>query len=369
MAQFCKKCGTAHTPDARFCDECGNAVNAAAAPAPAPAPAQVPMQAPALSGVKRRHVILAGGVLAVVIVAGGALAWLLAPEAASASSFGRAIDAHLAADEAARDKLICLTNLPYQKEEIRVASYDTSTRQWLDALVRSGLYTGPVEQSSGGWIAQSQFVYALAAPGKAALRGDKLCLAKGVKVSKVSGYEQVREIGGQPVAMATATLVLTDEAAWLAKSADRAVILQRLPQSDLEVRLPLALVDKQWQVTDRAQLNQAAMAMAGAMGNASGAQGPGMLDKLKGLFSFGGHPLVGKWKSATGEVLEFTKDTMIDEHGNASQATFASEGNVVTVVSEERGGVAMQISLSNSNNTATLLLGGMPIAVLQRVRD
>ena len=29
----------------------------------------------------------------------------------------------------------------------------------------------------------------------------------------------------------------------------------------------------------------------------------------------------------------------------------------------------MQISLSNSNNTATLMLGGMPIAVLQRVRD
>ena len=38
------------------------------------------------------------------------------------------------------------------------------------------------------------------------------------------------------------------------------------------------------------------MAMAGALGNASATQGPGMLDKLKGLFSFGGHPLVGKWK-------------------------------------------------------------------------
>ena len=366
MAQFCKQCGTAHTPDARFCDECGKAVNVASSPTPAPASAAVPVRA----GMQRRHLILAGGVLAVVIVAGGALAWLLAPEAASASSFSRAINAHLAADEAARDKLLCLTNLPYQKEEIRVASYDSSTRQWLDILVRSGLYAAPVEQSSGGWVAQSQFVYALAAPGKAALRGNKLCVAKGVKVAKVSGYEQVREMGGQQVAMATAKLALTDEATWLAKSADRALILQRLPHGDLEVELPLALVDKQWQVTDRAQLQQAAMsmAMAGALGKASATQGPGMLDKLKSMFSFGGHPLVGKWKSSTGQVLEFTKDSMI-ENGKTSKATFATEGNVVTIISEEGGGMAAQISLSNSNNTAMLTVGGMPIAAMQRVRD
>ncbi len=186
---------------------------------------------------QRRHVIIAGGVLAVVIVAGGALAWLLAPEAASASSFSRAIDAHLTADEAARDKLLCLTNLPYQKEEIRVASYDSSTRQWLDILVRSGLYAAPVEQSSGGWLAQPQFVYALAAPGKAALRGDKLCVAKGVKVAKVSGYEQVREMGGQQVAMATAKLALTDEAAWFSAIAgprtDPATLAARRPGSGI----------------------------------------------------------------------------------------------------------------------------------------
>ena len=364
MAQFCKQCGTAHTPDARFCDECGKAVNVASSPTPAPASAAVPVRA----GMQRRHLILAGGVLAVVIVAGGALAWLLAPEAASASSFSRAINAHLAADEAARDKLLCLTNLPYQKEEIRVASYDSSTRQWLDILVRSGLYAAPVEQSSGGWLAQPQFVYALAAPGKAALRGNKLCVAKGVNVAKVSGYEQVREMGGQQVAMATAKLALTDEATWLAKSPDRALILQRLPHGDLEVELPLALVDKQWQVTDRAQLQQATMAMAGAMRQASGAQGAGMLDKLKGLFSFGGHPLEGKWKAPMGGVLEFTRDSVI-ENDKVSKGTFATEGNVVTFAPEGAGGMAMQISLSNSNNTATLSIGGMPVAVLQRVRD
>ncbi|AQR66984.1 hypothetical protein BZG29_00390 [Janthinobacterium sp. LM6] len=364
MAHFCTKCGTAYVPGARFCDECGKAVNAAPSPAPAPVPAPVASAKPA--GVQRRHLILAGGALAVLIVAGGALAWLLAPEAASAGSFSRAIDAHLAADEAARDKLLCLANLPYQKEEIRVASYDSSTRQWLDILVRSGLYSAPVEQGSGGWVAQSQFVYALAAPGKAALRGDKLCVAKGVKVAKVSGYDQVRDLGEQQVAMAKATLALTDEAAWFAKSPDRALILQRLPDGDLEVRLPLALVDKQWQVIDQAQMSQAAM--TGVMGKAPAAQGAGMLDKLKSVFSFGGHPLVGKWKGSTGEILEFTKDSII-ENGNASTATFATEGNVVTIVSEEGGGMAMQISLSNSNNVATLTVGGMPVAVLQRVRD
>ncbi|MGK5053911.1 zinc-ribbon domain-containing protein [Janthinobacterium sp. RB2P8] len=365
MAHFCTKCGTAYVPGARFCDECGKTLAAAAAPAPASAPAPVRS---AGAGVQRRHLILAGGALAVLIVAGGALAWLLAPEAASASSFSRAIDAHLTADEAARDKLLCLSNLPYQKEEIRVASYDSSTRQWLDILVRGGLYSAPVEQSSGGWLAQSQFVYALAAPGKAALRGDKLCVAKGVKVAKVSGYEQVREMGGQQVAMATATLTLTDEAAWLAKSPDRALILQRLPHGDLEVELPLALVDKQWQVTDRAQLQQAAMAMAGTMRHASGAQGAGMLDKLKSVFRFGAHPLVGKWKGPMGSVLEFTRDSVID-NGKESKVTFTTEGDAVTVVSQDGGDVAMQINMSDNNNTATLTLGGMPFAVLQRVRD
>ncbi|MED5617505.1 zinc ribbon domain-containing protein [Janthinobacterium sp. P210005] len=362
MAHFCTQCGTAHVPGARFCDECGKAVNAA--PSPAPAPAPVAPVKPA--GVQRRHLLLAGGVLAVVVVAGGALAWLLAPEAASSSSFSRAIDAHLAADEAARDKLLCLANLPYQKEEIRVASYDSSTRQWLDILVRSGLYNTPVEQSSGGWVAQSQFVYALAAPGKAALRGDKLCVAKGVKVAKVSGYDQVRDLGEQQVAMAKATLALTDEAAWFAKSPDRALILQRLPDGDLEVRLPLALVDKQWQVIDQAQMSQAAM--TGVMGKARAGQGAGMLDKLKSVFSFGGHPAVGKWQAAMGNVLEFTRDSVIN-NGTSTKATFTTNGNTVTIAPEGAGETAMDIIVSDDGNTAQISMGGMRVTTLRRMRD
>ncbi|MDO8042965.1 zinc ribbon domain-containing protein [Janthinobacterium sp. SUN137] len=364
MAHFCTQCGTAHVPGARFCDECGKAVNAAPSPAPAPSPSPVAPVKP--TGVQRRHLLLAGGVLAVVVVAGGALAWLLAPEAASSSSFSRAIDAHLAADEAARDKLLCLANLPYQKEEIRVASYDSSTRQWLDILVRSGLYSAPVEQSSGGWVAQSQFVYALAAPGKAALRGDKLCVAKGVKVAKVSGYDQVRDLGEQQVAMAKATLALTDEAAWFAKSPDRALILQRLPDGDLEVRLPLALVDKQWQVIDQAQMSQAAM--TGVMGKARAAQGAGMLDKLKGVFSFGGHPAVGKWQAAMGNVLEFTRDSVIN-NGTSTRATFTTNGNTVTIAPEGAGETAMDIIVSDDGSTAQISMGGMRVTTLRRMRD
>ena len=366
MAHFCTKCGTAHVPGARFCDECGKAVNAAPAPASAPVPASAPAATPALSGVKRRHIVIAGGVLAVVVVAGGALAWLLKPEAASASSFSRAIDAHLAADEAVRDKLLCLTNLPYQKEEIRVASYDSSTRQWLDILVRGGLYNAPVEQSSGGWVAQSQFVYALAAPGKAALHGDKLCVAKGVKVAKVSGYDQVRDLGVQQVAMAKATLTLTDEAAWFAKSPDRALILQRLPDGDLQVRLPMALVDKQWQVIDEAQMSQAAM--TGAIGKSSAAQGAGMLDKLKSVFSFGGHPAVGKWQAAMGNVLEFTSDSVIN-NGTSTKATFTTKGNTVTIAPEGAGEAAMDIIVSDDGSTAQISMGGMRVTTLRRVRD
>jgi hypothetical protein len=67
-------------------------------------------------------------------------------------------------------------------------------------------------------------------------------------------------------------------------------------------------------------------------------------------------------------VLEFTRDSVI-ENAKASKGTFTTEGNVVTFAPESAGGMAMQIRLSNSNNTATLSIGGMPITVLQRVRD
>lgn len=362
MAHFCTKCGTVYSPGARFCDECGNTLPAAAPAAASPAaPAK-----PAPTGVKRRHAVLAGGVLAALIVAGGALAWLLAPEAASASSFSRAIEAHLNTDTSARDKLICLSNLPYQKEEIRVASYDSGTRQWLDVLVRSGLYSGPVEQATGGWLSQSQFVYTIAAPGKAAVHDGKLCLARGLKVASVSGYEQVREVGGQKVAMATAKLALTDEAAWLSASPERASILQHLPQADLEVDMPLVLIDKKWQVAEHGQVNS--FAMAAAMDNSPVAQGMGVLQKLKNAFSFGAHPLVGKWTSGGNEFLEFTSDSVIEKK-RVTKATFNTDGNVVTIVVEGEHRAEMVAKLSNNNNTAQLFVGGMLVAIVQRVQD
>ena len=187
-----------------------------------------------------------------------------------------------------------------------------------------------------------------------------------MKVAKVSGYDQVRDLGVQQVAMAKATLTLTDEAAWFAKSPDRALILQRLPDGDLQVRLPMALVDKQWQVIDEAQMSQAAM--TGAIGKSSAAQGAGMLDKLKSVFSFGGHPAVGKWQAAMGNVLEFTSDSVIN-NGTSTKATFTTKGNTVTIAPEGAGEAAMDIIVSDDGSTAQISMGGMRVTTLRRVRD
>ncbi len=159
---------------------------------------------------------------------------------------------------------------------------------------------------------------------------------------------------------------MTDEAAWVAKSADRALILQRLPDGDLEVRLPLALIDKQWQVIDEAQMSQAAM--TGVIGAAPAVQGAGMLDKLKSAFRFGGHPAVGKWQAAMGNVLEFTSDSVIN-NGTSTKATFTTKGNTVTITPEGAGDAAMDIIVSDDGSTAQISMGGMRVITLRRMRD
>ena len=371
MAHFCTKCGSPSDSQALFCDNCGAALRAGAAAAAvftgcagpsasaaAPAPVRMP---------SRRTIGLIGGALAIVAVGAAVLVYALAPEAASSASFSRAVNDYLAKDPAANDRLVCAGNLPYQTDPMRIGEYDQRTRQWMELLQQAGVYAAATMESSGGFMPQSQFVYQLTGTGRASVRNNKLCIASGVQATSAAGFEQVQKDGAQSRAMAEATLALKQEAPWLAKSPQRAEILKRLGMETLAVQLPLSLVDKKWQV-DTSGRNGGAMRQqraidmlgAGASAGAAGpASGPGLFDRLRAMFSFGGHPLVGKWTDSTGMAhFEFTRDSIV-QNGVSTAATFKVNGDAV-VVSPASGGPGLVIKMRDANHAA-LDMGFMSI--------
>ena len=351
MANFCTKCGTAHLADARFCEECGSPVNktpaiAASIPAfAAPTAAPAPTPTPAPTKVKSRMLLVVGGAVALVVAGGVGLVILLSPEKATEASFSRSINDYFAKNSAARERLVCLSNLPYQRDPIRVGQYDQSNKQWLDSLAKNGVYSAPEEQGNGGFFSQTQYVYRLTAVGKKSIHDNKLCLAGGLKVKSVTGFDRVQESNGRSTAYASAVLEMTDEAAWLSKSADRTEILQQANVQEISTKLTLALVDKKWQVDEsgtssrsRANPNRSRDAAESSQIKPSS---EGLFDKFSSLFSFGGHPLIGKWQDESGLAsLEFTKDSLVN-NGVMMKAEFKTKGDEVIVTPEAGQGVSL----------------------------
>lgn len=91
---------------------------------------------------------------------------------------------------------------------------------------------------------------------------------------------------------------------------------------------------------------------AGAFtGAAEPASGPGMIDRLRAMFSFGGHPLVGKWTDSTGMAnFEFTRDSIV-QNGVSTAATFKVNGDAVTVA-PANGGPGLVITMRDANHAA-----------------
>ena len=395
MAHFCTKCGTPANADARFCENCG-APLAAAPTGPSSdtlprmaQPAGLVSSAAVRPALSRRTLGLIGGAVAVVVIGGGLLAWMLAPEAASQASFTRAIERHFAANPAARDQLVCFNNLPYKTDPIRAEEYDQRTRGWLNTLVRAGVYSAPRTESSGGFFRQTQYVYQLTDVGRASVRENRLCIASGVHVTSVTGFDQVQKNGERSTAIGAATLEPVQEAPWLSKSSERAAIMQRLAGPGMTGRFPLALVDKKWQVdltpaTARSGLNgrngfpradgSADGPLAGLFGGmqapdtaaAKAPRSPGLFDKLSQMFRFGGHPLVGKWTDESGIVsFEFTADSMVTS-GVSIPATFQVKGDDVFVTPSNGGGQSLIVKMRDADHAALDM--GMMSVMLRRVR-
>lgn len=394
MANFCKKCGTPSDSESTFCDNCGAPLRTAAIPAEIPAATVNPPVNPATSstppplatapaiGISRRTLGMVGAGFAVVVMGGAVLAWAFAPERASAASFTRAINEHFASNQAASDRLICASNLPYQTDPIRVDEFDRNTRDWMEMLGRAGVYAPARTESSGGYFPRTQFVYQLTAAGKAAVRNNKLCAASGLQVKSASGFDQVQKNGERSTARATATLEFKQEAPWLEKSPQRTEILQHLRMTNLTAQLPMALVDKKWQVDTTMQsarpsperldnmFGESGLAgMAGATGVAgvaTAAPSTGVFDKLKSMFSFGGHPLVGKWTDSTGMAnFEFTSDSF-RQNGAVMSATFTVKGKDVYVTPANSNGVSLVFQMRDADHAALDM--GLISIVISRVK-
>lgn len=368
MARFCTKCGTRNENHARFCEQCGNPI-APAATALTPAPVAEAPAATATAGSRpgQRRLLAGGIVVAALTLVVGGLAWWMTPETASEASFARAINAHFANDAKARDKILCTGNLPYEKDPIRVDEYNRSTRQYMDMLVQAGVYGAPQQESSGGYVPRTHFVYALSEEGKKWVRSNRLCLGAGLKAKQVSGYEQVAEIDGKPFAVASARLEIEDEAPWLAKASDRGALLRELDRENMSVSLPVGRIDGKWTVSDLGPGEMLARRV-NAPGKAdadSGARG-GFFDALKSLFTFGAsHPLVGKWQDDSGLfLLEFTNDAYV-QNGVTMKAKFETRDNQVTVMPEGASGIGLVLKMRDSD-TAVLDMG-LASVTLKRV--
>lgn len=323
----------------------------------------------------RRTVGLIGAGVAVVVIGGALLVWAMTPEAPSAASFTRAIERHFVATPAGRDQLVCFNNLSYRTDPMRADEYDQRTRGWLDTLARAGIYAAPRTETTGGFFRQTQYVYQLTAVGRASLRENRLCIADGVHVLSVTGFEDVRTTGERSVALARATLEPVKEAAWLTKSPERAAILHQLVGSGMTGQFPMALVDKKWQVdlTPRTarSLGQRADRTADGLGDEviaapAAVTSPGLFDKLASMFRFGGHPLVGKWTDQSGMVsFEFTQDSMVTA-GMSTPATFKVKGDDIYVTPVNGGGQSMVVKMRDADHAA-LDMGVMSV-VLTRVK-
>jgi hypothetical protein len=366
MARFCTKCGASVADDALFCDACGNPMRQPAAAAAVSGSAETTPVA-STPRISRRALTIGAVAAAILVVAAGGMTWWMAPESASEASFTRAVNEYYATHAEASERLLCLNDLPYSTNQIRVAEYDSRTRKWMDTLSRAGVYAEPATETVGQFLVQTQYVYQLTEDGKKSVRNNRLCLGSKITATKVTGFDQVQSIDGQRMAQATATVGVADEAPWLSKSPDRPAILEQTRRQDIDVEFPLTIVEGKWKVADAASAS--AQATAGYPGRAAGASGngravspasdDGIFASIKKLLSFGKkNPLIGKWRDESGMArLEFTDNGMI-ENGIVRKASFEVNGDEVTLKPEGVGGVGMVFKIHDSN-TMSLDVGIM----------
>lgn len=245
---YCTACGTLNAADARFCDHCGLPMKrqpATMAPSPCPAaessvsvPADIngagpapmafstdgsglaaPLDLPLPSSPPWTQRWLApGAALAsvLVLVLGGVIWYAAAPPPTSQEVLLtlRKPGAKVAAPS---PDLLCLRNLPYQRHHIQVQPSDQTTRNWLDALVKAGLYAPAVEVIPEGLSRDTLLQYQTLPAINPWRRGGRLCIGQNWVLDAVAPNSIRKDTSVQPPRY-VASLVWRAEgvAPWLA---------------------------------------------------------------------------------------------------------------------------------------------------------
>lgn len=400
MAIFCTKCGTQNEDGAAFCDNCGAALRAptvAVTPAPAASPAPV-VTLPTFS--PKKALIAGAALCAVLAVAGGVVYFVNQPPAATPGTLLAAAKAGFGdAFDKKYQPTLCISNMDYAASPFNAAQADATTRTWLDALVKAGLYSPAVEVAAADFqpaLAQYQPTPELAKWRK----GRSLCAAHHVDIAEVTDIQKPAEesiTGGadSPKVLAVkASFVLqtTDTAPWMATAEVRDVLLpqlsgwtyqdahlQRLEPSQFGLRegkwaTGMAYVAELEQQVKAARRNQKA---DGSTAAASSGLFSGIGASLSNLFSFGGHPLQGTWHmdaeamgksmgvgKGMGDVLgsqldmTFTRNSM-EVGGQTVKATFEVDGKRVKVVPDGQPGGLVFVMIDS--DTAKVDMGMMSV--------
>ena len=204
MSRFCTRCGARNEDDAGFCEQCGAALHAgpqsgstpAAGPGPSANPSASPPPRPPRGGgaapdvaplraARRRglpKLVWAAAAGVVVLAGAGTAAWMFLgrlqpPTQAEIDAIGAQ---WLGAHQADLAGSACLSNFVYGADPVYVSTFSMPTRNWLDVLVKAGVYAPPTV--SGPY----QLRYTHGPQAATAIRDGRLCLAQGPRIAKIS---------------------------------------------------------------------------------------------------------------------------------------------------------------------------------------
>jgi hypothetical protein len=350
MAKFCTGCGAPLEIDARFCNGCGKPVSTAVtAPRAAPAPAG------RRPSPKLLIAIGAGVALLVVIGAAVALLMNMMDSGPRDSEVKSAIDAMMKRSGAEVRSATCLTNMRYPSERVNVRRDNAETLEWMALLVKLGLFT---EAERGTGAAQVLRTYVATDTGKKAIRQGYLCVADGVEVKRI--VKKVPVKGAREVVEVEVELGFQNAASWASDATIVKNLGDRTRSGKWTATLPFAKDKGKWVYAVALESPPAAPGTtpptaAPADKGSKPAESPGFFASLRNLLpSFGGNPLIGRWKMDLGAVgagdmgieLEFRSSERLSA-GAAVKVRYEVRSDEVLVYPEAAGktGVALRLKL------------------------
>lgn len=316
MGKFCRKCGGDNEATARFCESCGAEFISAAAGSPALQPVLVGASTtrfltPRVSYVQPKTMAIVAGALFAVAIAGG-LVWYLTGESTLFNSEAKARIEEKLGKRQNSAEIVCVSNLPYDRSEIRVGSEDAGTQQWMNMLVQAGIFGPPSKQTSGTYITRTQLVYTKSASASVAIAGKSLCFADGLEVASIVDIVETDKNDKMPKRTVRWLAKLKKPAIWIKDDSARNGIanLAALTNGTHEMTTPFVYAEKHWQIDSAAaSVRNGSDPLTAMFGRSSKAQprkpaeSEGLWSRLTSLFSLSEAPgeVAKKFLAAAGE--------------------------------------------------------------------